>query len=188
MSEDARTSNDSHTAAPPHASSSGARTRAAGVGAAHAIVPAPPGSRRKHGDIVRVVQFHTGRLLDHVHLRVADLASSRRFYVAVLAALGRELTYDAEHAFAADELFVSADGEPTTALHLAFQAADRETVVRFHEAALGVGGRDNGGPGERTYHPGYYAAYVLDPDGNNVEVVFHGPARRSAPSVVIEPE
>ena len=131
------------------------------------------------------MEFHTGRLLDHVHLRVADLESSKAFYRAVLAALGRELTFEHAEAFAADELFVSADGEPTRGLHLAFQTPDRETVDRFHAAALAAGGRDNGGPGERRYHPGYYAAYVLDPDGTNVEAVHHGPSTRSADSVVI---
>jgi len=130
-------------------------------------------------------EFHQGRLLDHVHLRVADLEASKRFYRAVLAAVGRELTFEADWAFAADELFVSADGEPTRRLHLAFQTQDRETVHRFHEAALAAGGRDNGGPGERDYHPGYYAAYALDPDGTNVEAVYHGPATRSAESVLI---
>jgi catechol 2,3-dioxygenase-like lactoylglutathione lyase family enzyme len=57
-------------------------------------------------------------------------------------------------------------------------------VDRFHEAALAAGGKDNGKPGERDYHPGYYACFVLDPDGNNIEAVNHGPAERSAPSVV----
>lgn len=132
-------------------------------------------------------EYHLGRLLDHVHLRVADLEASKRFYRAVLGALGRELTAEGEGYVAADELFVSDDGEPTTGFHLAFQAVDREAVHRFHEAALGAGGRDNGAPGERPYHPGYYAAYALDPDGNNVEAVFHGPASRSASSVVVEP-
>jgi catechol 2,3-dioxygenase-like lactoylglutathione lyase family enzyme len=133
------------------------------------------------------MEFHQGRLLDHVHLRVADLEASKRFYRAVLEAVGRELTFDAGWAFAADELFVSADGEPTAGLHLAFQATDREAVRRFHRAALAAGGRDNGAPGEREYHPGYYAAYALDPDGNNVEVVHHGTVERSAPSVVVRP-
>ena len=133
-----------------------------------------------------MTQFHLGRLVDHVHLRVADLDASRRFYRAVLAALGRELTWEGENAFAADELFVSDDGEPTARLHLAFQAGDRETVHRFHDAALAASGRDNGGPGERPYHPGYYSAYALDPDGNNIEAVHHSEARRSAPSVVVE--
>jgi catechol 2,3-dioxygenase-like lactoylglutathione lyase family enzyme len=129
-------------------------------------------------------EAHAGRLLDHVHLRVSDLEASKRFYKAVLQAVGRELTLDREEAFAADELFVSADGPVTGNLHIAFQADDEETVQRFHRSALAAGGQDNGGPGERDYHPGYYAAYALDPDGNNVEAVYHGPVRRSAESVV----
>jgi catechol 2,3-dioxygenase-like lactoylglutathione lyase family enzyme len=129
-------------------------------------------------------EAHAGRLLDHVHLRVSDLDASKRFYRAVLKAVGRELTLDREEFFGADELFVSADGPVTERLHIAFQAPDEETVQRFHAAALGAGGRDNGAPGERSYHPGYYSAYALDPDGNNVEAVYHGPHRRSAPSVV----
>jgi catechol 2,3-dioxygenase-like lactoylglutathione lyase family enzyme len=132
-------------------------------------------------------EYHTGRLIDHVHLRVADLEASKRFYRAALEAVGLSLSWESESAFSADELFVSDDGTPTSGLHLAFQAADREAVERFYEAALEAGGRDNGRPGERDYHPGYFAAYVIDPDGNNVEAVFHGPSRRSAASVVITP-
>jgi catechol 2,3-dioxygenase-like lactoylglutathione lyase family enzyme len=132
-----------------------------------------------------MAEYHLGRLLDHVHLRVADLEASKSFYRAVLGAVGREIIWEADWAFSADELFVSADGPPTSGLHIAFQTPDRETVQRFHEAALAAGGRDNGAPGERHYHPGYYAAYALDPDGNNVEAVFHGPAERSADSVVV---
>ena len=133
------------------------------------------------------MQFHRGRLLDHIHLRVSDLEASKAFYAAALEAVGLGIVMEGPGFFAADELFVSADGEPTSGLHLAFQAGDRETVGRFHEAVLAAGGRDNGGPGERSYHPGYYSAYALDPDGNNVEAVHHGPARRSAESIVIEP-
>ena len=131
------------------------------------------------------MQFHRGRLLDHVHLRVADLESSKRFYRAVFASLGLpDVLRDGPTFFYADELFVDkADGR-TTQVHLAFQAANRETVQAFHRAALAAGGKDNGAPGERSYHPGYYAAFVLDPDGNNIEAVFHGPSERSAPSVV----
>jgi catechol 2,3-dioxygenase-like lactoylglutathione lyase family enzyme len=129
-------------------------------------------------------EAHTGRLFDHVHLRVADIEASKRFYRAVLEAVGRELTFEGPDRFAADELFVSADGPPTGNLHIAFQTDGEEIVRRFHQAALAAGGRDNGPPGERAYHPGYYAAYALDPDGNNVEAVYHGPARRSAESVV----
>ena len=93
--------------------------------------------------------------------------------------------------FWADELFVSsvdseaARGELTGRHHLAFQARDRSAVDAFYQAGLANGGRDNGPPGERPYHPGYYAAFLLDPDGNNIEAVHHGPAQRSAPSVTI---
>jgi catechol 2,3-dioxygenase-like lactoylglutathione lyase family enzyme len=134
---------------------------------------------------------HLGRLIDHVHLVVRDLEASRRFYRAALAALGRELSYEAADAFACDELFVSSAGEVGVhstgphRVHLAFQASDRAAVQRFFDAALAAGGRDNGGAGERPYHPGYYAAFVLDPDGNNVEAVHHGRGRRSAASVVV---
>lgn len=129
-------------------------------------------------------EAHAGRLFDHVHLRVADLEASKRFYAGALAPLGLELTVRGNGWFSADELYVTDDGEPTAGLHIAFQAPDREAVDRFHEAALASGGRDNGAPGEREYHLGYYAAYVLDPDGLNVEAVYHGPVERSAASVV----
>jgi catechol 2,3-dioxygenase-like lactoylglutathione lyase family enzyme len=129
------------------------------------------------------MQIHRGRLVDHIHLRTRDLAAMKRFYTAVLETVGVPVVDGVEYFFA-DELWVDV-GEPTSHVHLAFQARDRETVQRFHAAALAHGGRDNGGPGERDYHPGYYAAFALDPDGNNIEAVFHGPAQRSADSVVV---
>ena len=134
------------------------------------------------------MQLHTGRLIDHVHLRVADLDASKRFYRAVFAALGKpEVLHESETHFFADELWVDqADGQ-VSKVHLAFQSADRAIVDAFHRAAVAAGGRDNGAPGERGYHPGYYGAFVFDPDGNNIEAVFHGPAQRSAPSVIITP-
>jgi len=131
-----------------------------------------------------VPETHAGRLFDHVHLRVADVEASKRFYGGALAALGLGITSEGEGWFSADELFVSDAGTPTSGLHVAFQAPDRETVDRFHDAAIEAGGRDNGAPGERSYHPGYYAAFVLDPDGTNIEAVHHGPATRSTTSVV----
>jgi catechol 2,3-dioxygenase-like lactoylglutathione lyase family enzyme len=131
-----------------------------------------------------VPEAHAGRLIDHVHLRVPDLDASKRFYATVTQVLGLGEIREGEGWFALDELFVSDDGPATSGLHLAFQAADRETVHRFYEAALEAGGTDNGAPGERDYHPGYYGAYVLDPSGTNVEAVYHGPFERSAPSVV----
>ena len=129
------------------------------------------------------MQIHRGRLIDHIHLRTRDLEAARNFYRAVLEAVGVPMTEGEDH-FYADELWVDA-GEPSSRVHLAFQAPDRATVDRFHRAVLAAGGRDNGAPGERDYHPGYYAAFALDPDGNNIEAVFHGPFERSAASVVI---
>ena len=133
------------------------------------------------------MEYHFGRLIDHVHLVVADLEETKRFYRAVLQSLGRELSGEGDGYFFADELFVT-EGENRSHVHLAFQTGDRDTVHRFHAAGLAAGGTDNGPPGERHYHPGYYAAFVLDPDGNNVEAVHHGPAERSTTSVVVTPK
>ncbi len=133
-------------------------------------------------------ELHRGRLLDHIGLVVKDLAASKRFYTAALDALGIPLGGEAPEDFWFDELFVSsqsskeAQGKLTGRFHLDFQARDGAMVDRFYRAALAAGGRDNGAPGERPYHPGYYAAFVLDPDGNNIEAVYHGPAKRSAGS------
>ncbi len=120
-----------------------------------------------------------GAFVDHLTLDVADYEASRRFYRAALAPwCAREVKSGDETAFGpegSEDLCVRA-GEPSGPIHLAFAAPDRETVDAFHAAALAAGGRDNGAPGPRPeYHRGYYAAYVLDPDGNNVEAVFHGP-------------
>lgn len=133
--------------------------------------------------------WHTGRLIDHVHLRARNFANTRHFYAAVFAALGLKIEQSGEGWFQLDELFVDAADARTipTHVHLAFQAQDRAMVDAFYAAALAAGGSDNGPPGERHYHPGYYGAFVLDPDGNNIEAVFHGPNRRSAASVEITP-
>ena len=136
-------------------------------------------------------ELHRGRLIDHIQLVVRDLSASRRFYEAVFKVLGVPLGGSADDYFWADELFVSsadsaaAQGHLTGRHHLAFQARDRAAVDAFHRVGLENGGRDNGAPGERPYHPGYYAAFLLDPDGNNIEAVHHGPAERSAASVRI---
>ncbi len=133
------------------------------------------------------MELHRGRLIDHIQLRCADLAASKRFYAAVLGVFGRELVELAPWLLYADELCLTPADGPTSRIHLAFQTESRAEVDRFHQAALAAGGRDNGAPGERSYHPGYYAAFVLDPDGNNIEAVHHGAALRSATSVVIRP-
>lgn len=139
------------------------------------------------------MELYRGRLIDHLQLVVRDLAQSRRLYEAVLGTLGVPIAGEGPGFFYADELVVSDVKSPASAgvltgrAHLAFQAPDRETVERAYRAGLEAGGKDNGAPGMREqYHPGYYAAFLLDPDGNNIEVVFHGPAKRSAASIKIE--
>ncbi len=133
-------------------------------------------------------QIHRGRLIDHVHLIVEDIERAKRFYAAVLGALGRRIEGEGDGYFWSDELFVSIADQHSrgaTRVHLAFQAQDEATVQRFHAAGMAAGGTDHGAPGLRPYHPGYYGAFVLDPDGNNIETVYHGPAQRSAKSVLV---
>ena len=136
-------------------------------------------------------ELHRGRLIDHVQLVVRDLAASRAFYSSILEVLGIPISGSGEGYFWADELVVSvpaseaSQGALTGRTHLAFQARDQAMVDAFHKAALAHGGQDNGAPGLRPYHPRYYAAFVLDPDGNNIVAVHHGQAGRSAPSVTI---
>ena len=138
------------------------------------------------------LELHRGRLIDHIQLVVRDLSASKTFYTAVLGVLNVPMGGSGDGFFWADELFVStaeskdAQGILTGRYHLAFQARDRAMVDAFYNAALAHGGKDNGAPGERVYHPGYYAAFVLDPDGNNIEAVYHGEATRSSASVRIK--
>lgn len=131
-------------------------------------------------------------MIDHISLNVSDPAVSRAFYVKALAPLGYEVAAeygplvglkaaDAEGGPGAD-LWLAPAMDPAP-VHLALTAATAEQVDAFHTAALAAGGRDNGVPGERPhYHPGYYAAFVLDPDGNNLEVVCHDGPRAGEPA------
>lgn len=136
-------------------------------------------------------ELHRGRLIDHIQLVVRDIEASRGFYKAVFDVLGIPVGGEEKDYFWVDELFVSSldsqasAGKLTGRHHLAFQAKDRATVDAWYAAGLKAGGVDNGKPGERPYHPGYYAAFLLDPDGNNIEAVYHGEHERSAPSVKI---
>jgi catechol 2,3-dioxygenase-like lactoylglutathione lyase family enzyme len=123
-------------------------------------------------------------MIDHVGLSVSDFQVSKAFYLAALAPLGYELVMETAEAGPAAGIgaggkpdFWIADGGPTTPhTHIAFRARDRATVRAFHKAALAAGARDNGAPGLRPeYHPNYYGAFVLDPDGHNVEAVCHDP-------------
>ena len=120
-------------------------------------------------------------MFDHVVFGVRDYAASKAFYLRAFAPIGMKIA--AENALG---LEMSADGqtslcifqtdEKPARLHLALRAANRQQVDAFHRAALEAGGRDNGGPGLRPeYHPNYYAAFVIDPDGHNVELVCHEP-------------
>jgi len=137
-------------------------------------------------------KLYRGRLIDHLHLVTGEFSASKRFYAAVLAALDIPIGGEAADYFWADELFVSdqhskaAQGKVTGRMHFAFQAESREQVEKFYRAGIEGGGTPNGEPGERPYHPEYFAAFLLDPDGNNVEAVFHGIAKRSAPAVELE--
>jgi predicted lactoylglutathione lyase len=118
-----------------------------------------------------------------VNLPVRDLAASRDFYLAALAPFGYRLVYESDESLGfgrgdgsdEDEPFALRLGEPPSrSTHIAFTAESRGQVDEFHAAALASGGRDNGAPGDRPYGETYYAAFVLDPDGHNIEAVFHG--------------
>jgi catechol 2,3-dioxygenase-like lactoylglutathione lyase family enzyme len=128
-------------------------------------------------DAVHHGSLRTGGGVDHVWIRVADVAASKRFYETVAPHAGFRLETDtAERAQFIGESgsFSVVAGTPTERVHMAFAATANSTVDAFHRAATEAGYRDNGAPGERPeYHEGYYAAFVLDPDGNNIEVVNH---------------
>ena len=113
-------------------------------------------------------------IFHHVHLRVADLERSKSFYSTVLEPLGIPLMLDTPHLLGFANLALSNDGPPSERVHIAFAAADRAQVEAFHRAGTESGHPDNGAPGVRQYGPPqmtYYAAYLLDPDGNNIEAV-----------------
>ena len=151
----------------------------------------PPGLRLHYGvdyygaflrdpDGNSVEAVHNGRdrqgQFDHLWVRVMDVPRAQRFYELIAPYSGYEL----EHAHEAFAHFVGEDasfslvaGEPTEHVHLAFGASDNATVEDFHRAAVAAGYPDNGRPREWWYHPGYYGAFVLDADGNNIEVVNH---------------
>jgi catechol 2,3-dioxygenase-like lactoylglutathione lyase family enzyme len=127
----------------------------------------------------RLVPSGPPPLFDHVALRVRDIARSRAFYERALKPLGVRVVQSSQGplGFARDDqdLWIKEQETPGGPVHIAFAAPDRETVDAFHAAAVQAGGVDNGSPGLRPhYHSAYYAAFVLDPDGNNIEAVFHG--------------
>jgi catechol 2,3-dioxygenase-like lactoylglutathione lyase family enzyme len=122
-------------------------------------------------------------MLDHVTIRITDFERSKSFYDRALRPLGIERLHDDGETFAgygADRrpfFWIGLRSEVKTGAHIAFAAPDRETVDAFYGAALAAGGKDNGKPGLRPdYHPNYYGAFVLDPDGHNIEAVCRKPA------------
>ena len=162
----------------------------------------PPGPRTKYspayygsfvldpdGNSIEAVHKESmpagGRCIDHVWMRVRDVSAAARFYGTIAPVLGfRGRAADPTHAhfrFAEGGFTVTSPDEDwsvrrplTQNVHLAFAAPDQATVNEFHQVAIAAGYRDNGAPGERPqYHPGYYGAFVLDPDGNNIEAVVH---------------
>jgi catechol 2,3-dioxygenase-like lactoylglutathione lyase family enzyme len=120
-------------------------------------------------------------MIDHLGLRVSDVPRSKRFFTAALQPLGYGVIADYGQAIGfgdsggKPDFWIATGGGPG-ATHVCFAATSHEQVDSFHKAALAAGGRDNGAPGIRAqYHPTYYGAFVLDPDGNNVEAVCHRP-------------
>jgi catechol 2,3-dioxygenase-like lactoylglutathione lyase family enzyme len=115
-------------------------------------------------------------LVDHVWLRVADVHASTAFYEMLASAMGfnvRKHTLDRTQIGTPTGSLSVVGGAPSKNVHMAFPADESGTVDQFHRKLVAAGYRDNGAPGEREYHAGYYAAFVLDPDGNNIEVVNH---------------
>lgn len=120
-------------------------------------------------------------MLDHITLKVTDFSHARAFYDAALKPLGvaqlmGEATFCGYGSNGKPYFWIGTGARATSGAHVAFAAGDRATVDAFYAAALAAGGRDNGPPGVRPhYHPSYYGAFVLDPDGHNIEAVCHGP-------------
>lgn len=127
-------------------------------------------------------------MIDHLGVSVTDYEKSKRFYEQALAPLGYTLIWEVprEHTGGIGvggfgvapkpDFWIDGAGRPSPKLHVAFRAESRAKVDAFHKAAMAAGGRDNGAPGVRPhYHPNYYGAFVLDPDGHNVEAVCHEP-------------
>jgi catechol 2,3-dioxygenase-like lactoylglutathione lyase family enzyme len=121
-------------------------------------------------------------MLDHVTIGVSDIERSKTFYDRALRSLGITRLYGEAERFAGYGIspkaffWIGRRATPQTGAHIAFTAPDRATVDRFHDEAIAAGGTDNGQPGLREhYHPNYYGAFVLDPDGHNIEAVCHSP-------------
>lgn len=120
-------------------------------------------------------------MIEHTSIPVSDIEKAKTFYTKALAPLGYAPSYDWGEAMGFMESghtsFVVGREDTVVPTHLAFRASSKEAVERFHEEALAAGATDNGKPGYRDYSPGYYAAFVHDADGNNIEAVWYDPSR-----------
>ena len=120
-------------------------------------------------------------MIEHTSIPVSDAKKAKVFYEQALAPLGYEMSYDWGEAYGFAEgghtSFVIGEAEMVVPTHLAFRAESKEAVDNFDKGALAAGGKDNGAPGYRDYSPGYYAAFIHDIDGNNIEAVWYDPAR-----------
>ena len=124
-------------------------------------------------------------MIDHITLTVSNLAHAAKFYKAALAPLGYVPGYGDEHVASfhvpaneegedgGGEIWIKDSDKPLAPMHIAFRAANADQVKAFYDAGLNAGGFDNGAPGPRNYHPGYYAAFLHDPDGNNIEAMLN---------------
>lgn len=126
-------------------------------------------------------------MFDHVQIKVSDLKRSRAFYAAILSTLGHKVVFEIEDVVVGignspHDMFeiskVSDDAPLSKSVHVAFVAKSKKKVEEFYKVALDHGAKDNGAPGFRDYEPGYYAAFVIDPDGHNLEVVFQDKPRQ----------
>ena len=133
------------------------------------------------------MKHYLGRVIYHIHLRVSDIEASRRFYRAACHALRLGHTFvDGGEYFSFDEVYVDAATDYVSRIHFAFQARTHDDVRRFYSDTIEAGGRPNGEPDFRPYHDQYFAAFVLDPDGNNIEAVCDAPTHRSAAVISVE--
>ena len=128
------------------------------------------------------LKFYGGEMIAHTTLPVSDYAKSKAFYTNVLSTLGYRPKMEDGTTSAGfndgknTDFWISAE-KTVVPIHLAFEAAERKQVEAFHQAGVKAGGKDNGRPGYRDYSPGYFAAFVIDPDGNNIEAVWYDPAK-----------
>jgi predicted lactoylglutathione lyase len=134
-----------------------------------------------------IMKFYRGRLLDHINVKVRNIQRSKQFYRPVIEALGHSLSQEEIDSFCIDELLITeADPLESQSIHLAFQAQSPAVVKLFHQTALANGGRCHGAPGAKPLIQGY-SAWVLDPDGNILEAIYHGPVTKSAAYIEVSP-